>query len=183
VNRNGGHEASMKSKLRSGSATLTLLCASFMLSAQTAVQPGEGTLTSNTRPVLMESRNLLLPANGASMSPLNNVTIAQVTDRTDRKAKLIWRISIAALVTASAMDAATSMGKYESNGVLRGSDGKFGTKGIALKAGITGITLLPQLLLRNHANLRKPFTIANFAQAGMYSAVAIHNAGVPKPRN
>jgi hypothetical protein len=171
------------SLLRFGSATLILICASFVLSAQTAVQSGDVALTSSIQPVLADNRNLLLPADGASMSPLNKITIAQAPERTDRKAKLFWKISIAALATASAMDAVTSLGKYESNGLLRGPDGKFGTRGIALKAGITGITLLPQLLLRNHENLRKPFTIANFAQAGMYSGIAIHNAGIAKPRN
>jgi hypothetical protein len=183
VSRNGGREASMTSILRSGSATLIFICASFVLTAQTAVQSGGAAVTSAIRPVLAKDRNLLLPADGASMSPLNKITIAQVSERTDRKAKLFWRISIAALVTASTMDAVTSMGKYESNGLLRGSDGKFGARGIALKAGITGITLLPQLLLRSHENLRKPFTIANFAQAGMYSGIAIHNAGIAKPRD
>jgi hypothetical protein len=183
VNRNGGHEASMTSILRSGSATLIFMCAGFALPAQTPAQPGDVALRSSAQPVLAENRNGLLPADGSSISPLNKVTIAQAPERTDRKAKLVWKISIAALVTASAMDAATSMGKYEGNGLLRGSDGKFGGKGIALKAGIAGITLIPQLLLRNHENLRKPFTIANFAQAGMYSAIAIHNAGIAKPKN
>ena len=173
----------MTSILRSASATLILICASFMLSAQTTVQPGEVNASSSIRPVLAENRNLLLPTDGTSMSPLNSVTIAQAPERNDHKAKVVWRISVAALVTASAMDAVTSMGKYESNGLLSGSDGKFGAKGIALKSGITGIMLLPQLLLRNNEKLRKPFTIVNFVQAGMYSGIAIHNAGIAKPQN
>lgn len=85
---------------------------------------------------------------------------------------------MAAMVGASAWDAFSSMGKSESNPLLRSSDGNFGGKGIAIKAGLAGAALLPQYFLRDRKDLRKIFTVVNFIDAGVYAGVAAHNMGI-----
>jgi hypothetical protein len=70
------------------------------------------------------------------------------------------------------------MGKVERNPLLASSDGTFGARGIGIKFGLAGASLVPQLLLRNHKELRKVFAIANFVDAGIFAGVAAHNMGV-----
>ena len=76
------------------------------------------------------------------------------------------------------------MGKYEGNPLLASSDGKFGERGIAIKAGIAAAVLVPQVLLvRKHKDLRSKFAIANFVEAGVFSGVAVHNLGIAAPKD
>ncbi len=96
----------------------------------------------------------------------------------DRRSKTVWEVSMAAMVGASAFDAFSSMGKSESNPLLRSSDGNFGAKGIAIKAGLAGASLFPQYLLRNRKDLRKVFTVVNFIDAGIFTGVGVHNLGI-----
>jgi hypothetical protein len=96
----------------------------------------------------------------------------------ERKSKMVWKISIATMLAASAFDAYTSVGKHESNPLLRSSDGNFGGKGAAIKAGLAGISIAPQIFLRDRHDLRKIFTVVNFASAGLFTGVAIHNTTI-----
>jgi hypothetical protein len=79
---------------------------------------------------------------------------------------------------ASAFDAFSSLGKHESNPLLRSADGSFGAKGIAIKSGLAGISLAPQIVFRDRKDLRKIFTIANFVSTGVFATVATHNLGI-----
>jgi hypothetical protein len=76
------------------------------------------------------------------------------------------------------MDAASSWGKLEGNSLLASPDGTFGAKGMSIKVGIAAGVVLPQILLRKHKNLKSKFAIANFAEAGLFGGVAIHNMGI-----
>ena len=110
------------------------------------------------------------------------ISIANVEDRHERRLKYLWIASIFAMAAGTGADAATSWHKRESNGLLASSDGTFGAKGLAIKAGLAGGLLVPQILFRKHTDLRTAFTIGNFAQAGIFTGVAIHNAGIARPQ-
>jgi hypothetical protein len=112
-------------------------------------------------------------------SPMHVVSpIAKVNDSSDRRTTLLWKISIATMLASTALDAGSSMGKHEANPLLRSSNGTFGSRGIAIKAGLAGFTLVPQIALRNRHDLRKAFTIANFIDTGIFTAVSAHNMGI-----
>ena len=90
----------------------------------------------------------------------------------------LWGVSIGTLAAATSFDAFSSMGKSESNPLLRSGDGTFGVKGIALKAGLAGGSVAPQIALRRRHDLRRIFEVANFVQTGMFTAIGIHNMGI-----
>ena len=106
--------------------------------------------------------------------------IAKVNDSSDRRTNLLWKISIATMLASTVLDAGSSMGKHEANPLLRSSDGTFGSKGIAIKASLAGLTLAPQIGLRKRHDLRKAFTIANFIDTGIFTAVSAHNMGIKR---
>ncbi|HXE15365.1 MAG TPA: hypothetical protein VN633_24785 [Bryobacteraceae bacterium] len=93
----------------------------------------------------------------------------------------VWIASTVALLAATSLDAASSWGKYEGNPLLRSSNGTFGAQGVSLKFAIAGAMLAPQLLFRKNRRATKFFTITNFAQAGMFTGIAVHNFGIPQP--
>lgn len=93
----------------------------------------------------------------------------------------VWIASTVALLAATSLDAASSWGKYEGNPLLRSGNGTFGAQGVSLKFAIAGAMLAPQLLFRKNRRATKFFTIANFAQAGMFTGIAVRNFGIPRP--
>lgn len=101
-----------------------------------------------------------------------------VPDRPSPTTNRLWLASVGALVSGTSLDAATSWGHREANGLLASSNGNFGAKGLALKLGSTSGIVIPQIFLRHRAKLVKTFAITNTAMAGMYAGVAVHNIGV-----
>lgn len=93
----------------------------------------------------------------------------------------LWIVSSLALLAATSLDAGSSWGKYEANPLLRSSDGRFGARGVSIKFAMAGAALAPQFLLHRNHTATRLFTVVNFAQAGMYSGIAIHNFGIPSP--
>lgn len=90
----------------------------------------------------------------------------------------LWKASLVALAVAAAADVATSLGKRELNPALRGADGRFGGRGVAVKSLVTGSAMAGQwLLIRRAPESGRYAAIANFGMAGVFSAAAIHNAG------
>lgn len=161
--------------LRFAIAITVMACGSFSGFAQSALQPGQVAGSEPDDPAWHSP--IQLSADGvAATSSLRPV--AQVEDRSDRRTSTIWKVSIATTLAATAMDAFSSMGKQESNPLLRSSDGTFGAKGISLKGGLTALCIAPQILLRNHRELRKPFIVANFISTGLFTFAAVHNSGV-----
>jgi len=134
------------------------------------VAPAVNAFSDAEQPVVLSSTGEL-PA-----SALRSTRIASVREH-DRSATL-WKVSIATMLAASAFDAASSMGKREQNPLLRSSDGTFGTKGVALKFGLVGASLAPQIIFRNRKDLRRLFTIINFGDTAMFTAIGVHNLGV-----
>jgi hypothetical protein len=121
-----------------------------------------------------------LVASSSAAAP--RISIANVEDRHEQRLKYLWIASIFAMAAGTGADAATSWHKRESNGLLASSDGNFGAKGLSIKAGLAGGLLLPQILFRRHTDLRTAFTVGNFAQAGVFTGIAIHNAGIAAPK-
>ena len=96
----------------------------------------------------------------------------------------VWKISAVALTSASALDLASSWGKCcESNPLLASADRRFGTRGLAIKSGALGGTLLMQYLVaRRSPRLAKVLSFVNFGAAGVLTSVAVRNYGVPQPQ-
>jgi hypothetical protein len=139
--------------------------------AQDVVKPGQ---------IGVESAAVIAPGVEPMSSPSVTVTntVATVEDRHEKKMNRIWVASLFAMAAASGMDAASSWGKLEGNSLLASPDGTFGAKGMSIKVGIAAGVVLPQILLRKHKNLKSKFAIANFAEAGLFGGVAIHNMGI-----
>jgi hypothetical protein len=150
--------------------SLTLLVAAGLLLA------GAGCLAAQT---VDRSANSLF-ASSSSAAP--RISIANVEDKHEQRLKYLWIASIFAMAAGTGADAATSWHKRESNGLLASSDGNFGAKGLGIKAGLAGGLLLPQILFRKHTDLRTAFTIGNFAQAGIFTGMAVHNLGIAAPK-
>jgi hypothetical protein len=157
---------------------LIVIISSCPLFAQSIGQPGQ--LASSRESSVLDQTGLApirLSPDGVRASN-SLMQVAHVEDRSDRRSSTIWKISMAAMLGTSAIDAASSMGKQEGNPLLRSSDGKFGARGIAIKGSLTALCIAPQLLLRSHHELRKPFIVANFIGTGLFTFAAVHNQGV-----
>jgi hypothetical protein len=158
----------MRSLILLASAGL-LLGGAFCLPAQTADSSAPGLPLSSA---LFASSSVVAPS----------ISIANVEDRHEQRLKYLWIASIFAMAAGTGADAATSWHKKESNALLASSDGTFGPKGLGIKAGLAGGLLLPQILFRRHKDLRTAFTIGNFAQAGVFTGIAVHNMGIASPK-
>ena len=88
----------------------------------------------------------------------------------------LYHASVAAVTAASVADVATSIGKYETNPALRGANGTFGARGIALKAAIAGGSVaIGYLMSRRPRGSVGAATLANFGMAATYGYIAHRN--------
>ncbi len=167
----------MNVKFWLGFIVLAMIVGSFGAYAQAPVQPGQIALrTAVIEPAYSEP--IQLTATGELPYERSLQPDHPIRSDGERRMATIWKVSIAGVLAASAWDAASSMGKAERNPLLASSDGTFGAKGLGVKFGLAGLSLAPQLLLRNHKELHKFFAIANFVDAGIFAGVAAHNMGV-----
>jgi hypothetical protein len=161
----------MRTLILKGAALIMLIAPAMTVLAQDATKPGQ---------IGMESAAVFArgiePASSPSVTVTNSV--ATVEDRHERTMNRIWVASLFAMAAASGMDAATSWGEREGNSLLASPDGTFGAKGMSIKVGIAAGTIVPQILLRKHKNLKSKFAIGNFAEAALFGGVAIHNMGI-----
>lgn len=87
-----------------------------------------------------------------------------------------WWLSVAALGASSALDGATSWSRPEVNPVLAGPDGRFGARGLVIKAGITaGVVLVEWSIVRSRPGSKRAFIITNLAAAGAYAYAGARN--------
>ncbi len=85
----------------------------------------------------------------------------------------LYNTSVAALIAANSVDAASSWGQREANPLL---GERFGGRSAAIKFGGTAGALAAQyFVLRRHPGARRRAALVNFAVSGALSAVAIHN--------
>ena len=88
-----------------------------------------------------------------------------------------YRISQTLLIGANAADAATSRGRPELNPVLAGRNGRFGGRGLTIKAAIgAGWLVTQEIVTRHDDGAPATFAVANTAAAAALGAVAVPNA-------
>jgi len=93
----------------------------------------------------------------------------------------LFRVSLGVLAAGTAADAASSWGKREATPWLRNSQGRFGARGLGIKAGIgAGAALSTWLIHRRHPGADHALALVNFTVGGSGLALAVHNAGVPR---
>ncbi len=103
---------------------------------------------------------------------------------TRRSWKKAWIISVAAVVGANILDARSSAGGVERNGLLQDSQGRFSPRrAVYVKSATAGGMLLVQVLLHRRIpeKIEKPASLVNFASAATMGAVAYYNTTTPRP--
>jgi hypothetical protein len=87
------------------------------------------------------------------------------------------RWSQAALVAGASADVASSWGAREGNPLLRGNDGRFGSRGASIKLGmIAGGLTIQYFTLKRHPEAARSTTICNVVAAGALGGLAARNA-------
>lgn len=167
----------MKALTVQGMAMALILVWGMPALAQVAPKPGQ---------IATASHASLLPSaitaeNGSSVI-VSQFETNKAEERHDRIVNRVWIASMLAMVAASGFDAGTSWGKQEANGLLASPDGTFGARGVSIKAGAAAAIIIPQILFRKHKELRTKLAIGNFAGAGVFTGVAIHNLGIAAPK-
>jgi hypothetical protein len=88
----------------------------------------------------------------------------------------VWQWSAAALIAGNSLDATSSWGGRELNGMLASSNGAFGSRGVMLKGGICGGILAMQYFVgKRHPRAYRAQAITNFASAALFTGIAVHN--------
>jgi hypothetical protein len=96
----------------------------------------------------------------------------------------LWRVSLAALAAANALDVQSSWGKHELNPNLGGPAGTFGTQGTLLKLGFQGGLVGVEYLFTHHRpspRLYRALALINFGASAGIAGVAAHNYTVAPP--
>jgi hypothetical protein len=107
---------------------------------------------------------------------LGIVSIFPASARAESRKTTLWRVSAALLGAVTIADVQSSLGRPESNAFLRSPDGRFATRGVALKTVAVGAALGAQwLMMRRHPQAAPYAAAANFAAASLTGAVVIHN--------
>jgi hypothetical protein len=100
-----------------------------------------------------------------------------------RTSPRVWKASLASLAIANVMDVQSSWGKYETNPMLAGANGRFGARGALLKLALQGSVVgVEYLITRGHPSKRvyRLLTIVNFGDAAATAATAGHNYTIPR---
>ena len=107
--------------------------------------------------------------------------LMQAEDGGSKWGKRLWKASIAAVAAGTAVDIHSSLGRYETNGLLANRQGMFSAQGIGIKLVIAGAAVgTQQFILHKHPTAAnyKTGALINFAVAGALTGVAVHNYGV-----
>lgn len=130
----------------------------------------------------MKNRFLLASVAVLMMLCLATPAWAQSEIRVKRGWKKAWIASALALAAATAFDARSSTGRFETNPLLRRPDGTFSPRrALVIKGTTAGVMLFMQSLHgRKHPEIYKAATIVNAATAGIFTATAARNLSVPK---
>lgn len=101
-----------------------------------------------------------------------------------KRSKGLWAASVASLAAAHVLDARLSAGRYETNPLLRDSQGRFHLgKAVMIKAAASGGSVFLQALLarnRSGETIYRPAALVNFGCAGVIGGIALSNARVPR---
>jgi hypothetical protein len=102
--------------------------------------------------------------------------------QTKRPWKKAWIVSVGALIAVNVLDARSSVGRYETNPLLRDSQGRFNTRRtVMVKSAASGGMLLLQVVLHKRMpeqSLEKPSAAVNFTAAAAVGATAFRNTRI-----
>jgi hypothetical protein len=88
----------------------------------------------------------------------------------------LWKLSAIALAIATSVDAHSSWGHMEVNPALRGPNGRFGVRSLAIKGLITGGVIGAQyMMMRNNPKAERYAAATNFALSGAFAGTAFYN--------
>ena len=91
--------------------------------------------------------------------------------------------ALTAHAAGSALDGWSSWGKMEANSLLRGADGRFGWRGVGIKAAIFGGQAAGSVLIaRKSPRYRKAVIAASWVSTGIYLGVALGNQARQRKR-
>lgn len=94
----------------------------------------------------------------------------------DPGAEKSWKLSLIPLVAAQSLDVASSWGHFESNPLLAGPGGRFGTQSAGIKLSFLGAaTLTEYLIMKHHPGKTRLLIQANRANAILTFGLAAHN--------
>jgi hypothetical protein len=93
-----------------------------------------------------------------------------------RRMGKFWKATVAVLASASVADAASSWNRFEANPLLRGPDGRFRYRGVAIKSALAGGVLAAQLLLsKKDHRAERVAAIVNISAGSVIAATAVRN--------
>jgi hypothetical protein len=97
----------------------------------------------------------------------------------------LFRVSQAIYIGANAADIASSRGSWETNPLLRSSDGRFGSRGIAIKGGVLAGILATQWICHRKLGQRVelPFTATNLVHSAVMATVVRNNTRIRANRD
>jgi len=124
-------------------------------------------------------------AQGLSLVQGQPVDNHYVSQKADVGSVRLWKVSLASLAVANALDVQSSGGKHELNSTLSSPSGNFGRDGALIKLGIQGGLMgLEFLITRGHPSgkLYRTLSIVNFGASAAIGSVAAHNYTVAPPR-
>jgi hypothetical protein len=124
---------------------------------------------------------LLILSVGALCAEDSSIGVAPTTPP---PSQTLWRVSLAALAAANAMDLQSSWGKHELNPTLSGPTGTFGGQSALIKLSLQGGLMgVEYLLTRGHPSrkLYRVLSVIDFGAAGATAAIAAHNYTIPRP--
>jgi len=102
--------------------------------------------------------------------------------QTKRGWKKAWIVSVGALIAVNVLDARSSVGRYETNPLLRDSQGRFNTRRtVMIKSAASGGMLAIQMVLHRRMpeqSLERPSAVVNFAAAAAVGSTAFRNTRI-----
>ena len=111
-----------------------------------------------------------------SIAPLSSPVTEDARRKVAVSASRSWRWSLAPLLAAHSLDAASSWGRREQNFLLADSTGRFEMKAAGIKFGFVGAAILAEyLLVKHHPKLAKFIVLANRGNAVVTTGLAVHN--------
>ena len=88
----------------------------------------------------------------------------------------LWRVSAAVLGAVTIADMQSSVGRMEANPLLSSQNGRFTSRGVALKGLVVGGALGAQWLMIRKSPKAAPYAAGiNFAAAALTGAAVVHN--------
>ncbi len=114
---------------------------------------------------------------------VQNDRLSGLTGQRLKRSRRIWLMSIPMLIAGNALDARSSWGKPETNGLLQGTAGRFDGRSAAIKFGITGALLAGQFTMvrawrrnpQTQDTVLKGWTTSNLIFGSAAAGIAWHN--------